>query len=88
MGIQINSNIKNRESNPNYLQATQSSPGNLDNLVPDQVIVGSVGGSRMDLADEEEKVEERGDVGSSFKSDHNFGKESQGQEEVKFSAFA
>ena len=42
----------------------------------------------MDLADEEEKVEERGDVGSSFKSDHNFGKESQGQEEVKFSAFA
>jgi hypothetical protein len=49
---------------------------------------GSVGGSRMDLADEEEKVEERGDVGSSFKSDHNFGKDSQEREEVKYSAFA
>jgi len=50
-------------------------------------MVGSVGGSRMDLADEDDRKQEIGNAGSSFKSDHNF-MTSQEQEEVKYTAFA
>ena len=52
------------------------------------MMVGSVGGSRMDLIDEDDSRRQGIDkAGSSFKSDHNF-MTSQEQEEVKYSAFA
>ena len=50
-------------------------------------MVGSVGGSRMDLADEDDRKQGIDKAGSSFQYNHNF-MTSQEQEEVKYSAFA